>query len=79
MEPEPVSTSRVVSHLNQQLYTDTTPEKYATFFLGVYEKSCRDFDLHECWSPSTDSIRGGEATRFDVNGTVVGAFPLLEV
>ena len=34
-----VSTSRVVSHLNQQLHADTAPEKYATFFLGIYDEA----------------------------------------
>ncbi|MEJ7607802.1 MAG: SpoIIE family protein phosphatase [Bryobacteraceae bacterium] len=32
-----VSTSKVVSCLNQQLFADTAPEKYATFYLGVYD------------------------------------------
>ena len=70
-----VSTSRVVSHLNQQLYADTTPEKYATFFLGVYEKSSGTLTYTNAGHLPPILIRGGEATRFDVNGTVVGAFP----
>src|SRR5579883_3396071 len=35
---KPVSTSRLVGRLNNQLYAYTSPEKYATFCLGVFDE-----------------------------------------
>ena len=69
-----VSTSRVVSHLNQQLYADTAPEKYATFFLGVYDETTRALTYTNAGHLPPILIREGEATRLEVNGMVVGAF-----
>ena len=34
----PVSTSQLVGRLNTQLHAYTSPEKYATFCLGVYDE-----------------------------------------
>jgi phosphoserine phosphatase RsbU/P len=70
-----VSTSRVVSHLNQQLYADTAPEKYATFFLGVYDEIYSTLTYTNAGHLPPILIRNGDATRFEVNGMVVGAFP----
>jgi phosphoserine phosphatase RsbU/P len=70
-----ISTSRVVSHLNQQLYADTAPEKYATFFLGIYDELSSTMTYTNAGHLPPILIRNGEATRFDVNGMVVGAFP----
>ena len=36
-----VSTSSMVAQLNRQLYASTSPEKYATFFFGVYDEHSR--------------------------------------
>jgi phosphoserine phosphatase RsbU/P len=70
-----VSTSRVVSHLNQQLYADTAPEKYATFFLGVYDETVRSLTYTNAGHLPPILIRAGEAAPLEVNGMVVGAFP----
>jgi sigma-B regulation protein RsbU (phosphoserine phosphatase) len=70
-----VSTSRVVSHLNQQLYADTAPEKYATFFLGVYDEDTNTLIYTNAGHLPPILIRGGEASPLEVNGMVVGAFP----
>jgi sigma-B regulation protein RsbU (phosphoserine phosphatase) len=70
-----VSTSRVVSHLNQQLYADTAPEKYATFFLGVYDETTSTLTYTNAGHLPPILLREGEATRLEVNGMVVGAFP----
>jgi sigma-B regulation protein RsbU (phosphoserine phosphatase) len=70
-----VSTSRVVSHLNQQLYADTTAEKYATFFLGVYDETTSTMTYTNAGHLPPILIRDGEASRLEVNGMVVGAFP----
>jgi sigma-B regulation protein RsbU (phosphoserine phosphatase) len=70
-----VSTSRVVSHLNQQLFADTAPEKYATFFLGVYDTGSKSITYTNAGHLPPMLIRNGEVTLLDVNGMVVGAFP----
>lgn len=70
-----VSTSRVVSHLNQQLFADTAPEKYATFFLGVYEETTKSLSYTNAGHLPPILIRDGSASPLDVNGMVVGAFP----
>ncbi|MBX9600758.1 MAG: SpoIIE family protein phosphatase [Bryobacteraceae bacterium] len=69
------STSDLVSKLNQQLYANTSPEKYATFCLGLYneEDGCLTYTNAGHLPPIL--VRDGVATRFEVNGTVVGAFP----
>jgi hypothetical protein len=35
------STARLIAQLNRQLYANTAPEKYATFFLGAYDVRSR--------------------------------------
>ena len=57
-----VSTSRVVSHLNQQLYADTAPEKYATFFLGVYDETTSTLTYTNAGHLPPILLREGEAT-----------------
>jgi sigma-B regulation protein RsbU (phosphoserine phosphatase) len=73
-----VSTSHLVSHLNQQLYVDTSPEKYATFFLGVYDEENSTLTYTNAGHLPPILVRNGQATRLDVNGMVVGAFPFAQ-
>ncbi len=73
--PIPVSTSRLVSRLNNQLHAYTSPEKYATFLLGVYDEPTGSFSYTNAGHLPPILIRSGVAERLDVNGTVVGAFP----
>jgi sigma-B regulation protein RsbU (phosphoserine phosphatase) len=73
--PRVVSTSSVVSHLNSQLYSYTSLEKYATFCLGVYDEPSGSFTYTNAGHLPPLLVRGGESVRLDVNGTVVGAFP----
>ncbi len=70
-----VSTSTLVDHLNQQLYADTTPEKYATFYLGVFDDGSSTLTYPNAGHLPPILVRNGQAQRFEVNGMVVGAFP----
>jgi sigma-B regulation protein RsbU (phosphoserine phosphatase) len=70
-----LSTSRLVSNLNRQLYATTSPEKYATFFLGVYNEAASTFTYTNAGHLPPLLVRDGVAEPLDVNGTVVGAFP----
>ncbi len=70
-----VSTSSLVCQLNQQLYAYTSPEKYATFYFGVYDESSSTLTYTNAGHLPPILIRDGQSVRLDVNGTVVGAFP----
>lgn len=70
-----LSTAQMVSDLNQQLYATTSPEKYATFCLALYDEESGAVTYTNAGHLPPILIRHGEATSLDVNGTVVGAFP----
>jgi sigma-B regulation protein RsbU (phosphoserine phosphatase) len=70
-----VSTSHLVSRLNTQLHALTSPEKYATFCLGVFDEPTGGFTYTNAGHLPPILVREGVAERLDVNGTVVGAFP----
>jgi sigma-B regulation protein RsbU (phosphoserine phosphatase) len=69
-----VSTSRLVSRLNRQLFASTAPEKFATFCLGVYDETSSVLTYTNAGHLPPMLIRQGRVERLDVNGTVVGAF-----
>jgi len=73
-----IDTSRVVSLLNRQLYASTSPEKYATFFFGIYDEQSRVLSYTNAGHLPPILVSGGEATILEVTGTVVGAFPLVK-
>lgn len=70
-----VSTSKLVSNLNQQLYASTSPEKYATFFFSVYDEDSGILTYTNAGHLSPILVRDGRALTLDTNGMVVGAFP----
>ena len=69
------STARMVSDLNQQLYATSSPEKFATFCFALYDEETGALKYTNAGHPPPILIRAGNATRLDINGTVVGAFP----
>jgi sigma-B regulation protein RsbU (phosphoserine phosphatase) len=73
-----LSTARVVSLLNRQLYASTSPEKYATFFFGIYDEESRVLSYTNAGHLPPILISGGAATLLEVTGTVVGAFPMVK-
>ncbi len=73
--PPFVSTSHLVSRLNNQLYAYTSPEKYATFCFGVFDEPTGILTYTNAGHLPPLLVREGAAERLDVNGTVVGAFP----
>ena len=70
------STSAVVAQLNRQLYANTAPEKYATFFFGVYDDESRTLTYTNAGHLPPMLVRGEEVIPLEVTGTVVGAFPV---
>lgn len=73
--PPLLSTSHLVSRLNNQLHAYTSPEKYATFCFGIYDEPTGVFTYTNAGHLPPLLVRDGVAERLDVNGTVVGAFP----
>jgi len=70
-----LSTARMVTELNQQLHATTAPEKFATFCIALYDDDTGVITYTNAGHLPPILIRNGDATRLDVNGTVVGAFP----
>jgi len=69
-----ISTARLVSNLNQQLYASTSPEKYATFYFSVYDDSTGSLTYTNAGHLPPILVRDNHASRLDTNGLVVGAF-----
>jgi sigma-B regulation protein RsbU (phosphoserine phosphatase) len=69
------STSTVVAQLNRQLYANTSPEKYATFFFGAYDEDSHLLTYTNAGHLPPMLLRNGDANLLEVTGTVVGAFP----
>jgi len=70
-----LSTSLLVSQLNKQVYATTAPEKFATFYFGLYDDDNRMLTYTNAGHMPPILMRDGTAERLDVTGTVVGAFP----
>jgi len=70
-----LSTARLVSELNQQLHATTSPEKFATFCIALYDDETGVLTYTNAGHLPPILIHNGSATRLDVNGLVVGAFP----
>lgn len=73
-----LSTSRLVTQLNEQLFADTAPEKYATFYFAIYNDVTGLLTYTNAGHLPPLLVRRGEATLLDVNGMVVGAFPFAQ-
>ena len=70
-----VSTSQMVSRVNQQLHASTAPEKFATFCAGTFDETRGVFTYTNAGHLPPLVVRDGSVERLDVNGMVVGAFP----
>jgi len=68
-------TAHLVTQLNLQLYQNTSPEKYATFFFGAYDDRHSLLTYTNAGHLPPVLIRQGQPRRLEVNGLVVGAFP----
>ena len=71
-----VSTSQLVSRVNQQLHASTAPEKFATFCAGMFDETRGVFTYTNAGHLPPLVVRQGSVERLDVNGMVVGAFPM---
>jgi sigma-B regulation protein RsbU (phosphoserine phosphatase) len=72
---ERISTASLVSALNRQLYANTAPEKYATFYFALYDDADHVVTYTNAGHLPPLLVRRQGVERLDVTGTVVGAFP----
>ncbi len=70
--------SEVVTELNKQLYANTAPEKFSTFFLGIYDEETGILRYTNAGHLPPILIRDGGAILLQVDGMVVGAFPFAQ-
>jgi sigma-B regulation protein RsbU (phosphoserine phosphatase) len=70
-----LSTAGMVAQLNRQLYANTAPEKYATFFFSLYDEGARLMTYTNAGHLPPLLVRRNDVQLLEVTGTVVGAFP----
>ena len=73
-----LSTAQLVSELNDHLYTFTAPEKFATFWLAIFEEETGILRYTNAGHLPPVLFRNGRAQSLEVNGMIVGAFPSVE-
>jgi sigma-B regulation protein RsbU (phosphoserine phosphatase) len=71
---EPINTAEIVSHLNLHLFRNTSSERYATLFIGVYDSVTRQLHYTNAGHLPPIYICGGTARRLETGGMVVGLF-----
>lgn len=69
------STAALVATLNRQLYANTAPEKYATFYFALYDEAQQALTYTNAGHLPPLLMRDGSFEKLQPNGTVVGAFP----
>jgi sigma-B regulation protein RsbU (phosphoserine phosphatase) len=72
-----VTPANTVGRLNRLLYASTSPEKYATFFFGLYSEQTRRLTYTNAGHLPPLLIHGDRYEFLEVTGSVVGAFPSL--
>ncbi|MEO7650859.1 MAG: SpoIIE family protein phosphatase [Bryobacteraceae bacterium] len=69
-----ISTAQIVSMLNRQLFASTAPEKFATFYFGIYDHGSGKLTYTNAGHLPPLLVRDGAPRKLEVTGTVVGAF-----
>jgi sigma-B regulation protein RsbU (phosphoserine phosphatase) len=72
--PLHLSTAKLVAALNRQLYATTSPEKYATFFFGIFNEETGALTYTNAGHLPPLLLRGTNVEMLDPTGTIVGAF-----
>jgi sigma-B regulation protein RsbU (phosphoserine phosphatase) len=71
---EQIDTAEIVSHLNLHLFRNTSDERYATCFFGVYDAETRQLHYTNAGHLPPVYICSGKARRLETGGMVVGLF-----
>jgi sigma-B regulation protein RsbU (phosphoserine phosphatase) len=70
----PINTGEIVAHLNRHLFRNSSDERYATFFFGVYDTKTRELVYTNAGHLPPVYICGGTVTLLETGGMVVGLF-----
>jgi sigma-B regulation protein RsbU (phosphoserine phosphatase) len=71
---EQIDTAEIVSHLNRHLFRNTSDERYATCFFGVYDAETRQLHYTNAGHLPPVYICGTKVRRLETGGMVVGLF-----
>jgi sigma-B regulation protein RsbU (phosphoserine phosphatase) len=71
---EQIDTAEIVSHLNLHLFRNTSDERYATCFFGVYDAETRQLHYTNAGHLPPIYVCGGTVRRLETGGMVVGLF-----
>jgi sigma-B regulation protein RsbU (phosphoserine phosphatase) len=69
-----INTAEIVSHLNRHLFRNTSAERYATFFLAVYDTETRRLSYTNAGHLPPLYISGSRVEMLETGGMVVGLF-----
>ena len=71
---EQIDTAEIITHLNLHLFRNTSDERYATCFFGVYDAETRQLHYTNAGHLPPIYLRGDKVRRLEVGGMVVGLF-----
>jgi sigma-B regulation protein RsbU (phosphoserine phosphatase) len=69
-----IDTAEIVSHLNRHLFRNTSSERYATFFFGVYDTESHRLQYTNAGHLPPIYLCDGHVRRLATGGMVVGLF-----
>jgi len=67
-------TGKLTARLNQQLFQNTTDDRYATMFYAEYDTATRTLCYTNAGHLAPMLLHGGQVTRLDKGGTAIGLF-----
>ena len=70
----PGGTAEIVTRLNHHLFSSTGPDRFATFFYGVYDAQTHRLEYTNAGHPAPLCISGKQVQRLSAGGTVLGLF-----
>jgi len=65
------STAQLVGRLNHHLFHNTSDDRYATFFYGVFDSSTRTLEYTNAGHCAPVFVADGKVTKLDTGGTAV--------
>jgi sigma-B regulation protein RsbU (phosphoserine phosphatase) len=71
---EEIDTAEIISHLNLHLFRNTSDERYATVFFGVYDTETRQLHYTNAGHLPPVYVCGEKVRRLETGGMVVGLF-----
>lgn len=74
LTPE-INVAALVAKLSKQIYEHTSPEKYATFFIGLYDETMHTLTYTNAGHLSPLLFRKNTVVPLDTNGMVIGILP----